>query len=929
MSSSRDGKANGEEVMTTDVQELLGVTPEGNCQRHSNVPVLSLVHNKVIPCRVCFAEEKSVGIRQRKSFAAVVQQLQQKPDDDVSVTSGDGAVETAGDEENRRKVKRAHSASMQALILQQPQTVDAIMKRMTQTQNWMLRQKEKEVMSLQLRIQSLEQSLHDAEAQNSEQRQTIWALRRTIQQDMKIIKTMAVQKERERESLSQQGSPMNSSTTSSPSKRSGPMSGVDSPSFVSPGKTRNRISVNSASNHSSPMLTSPEGKMFLSGPNTPDRDGSSVDNDSTTPEAMKGIVIGNNDPLLDKVRQKKKALQSKFEELRAASNPGFKSKAPLATASAHVIGTDPASAPSKSGLKRSDVNSLRSNSARSLEGMVMPPNLMGAPSGQKDIFVDPQDGPRKQYWNDDEYADMTSDPSKIFASFRGGLLDIPKSPPAASHDNRQKNRPKLHLEADQMAQLKMPRMRGVGRTLSYQSDGGDNISVDGLSMGSESMGQRDLPMFGGIASTMGALPLETAAQGPSSASQHGADVDEKTAASAASADSFQPPVPPLDGASSQPSSSIPPTSRSPRRTVSSDELLDVVLEGHNEDEDLGASKAIMDIMGSDDEKEQEEKLKQEELQKQYEEQKKQQELKKRKEEERKKAEGEQRQKDLQNQKESQKVSHAESRKPPPVPQPKAPPTAATKPQQRNSLPGDDETIDTTPTFFTESGALIALSGEAQKQEEEAQFLFPVTGAESQDKYGDPGMYTGTILVTEGMPHGKGCMNYESGRVYNGDWVSGQWHGHGKLLNPNGDTYEGEFVLDARHGKGEYKWDNGDVYTGDFSYDRRSGNGKFEFHNGNVYEGEFVDGMFEGFGRYEFKGGYYEGEWRQGRYHGDGELMYASGGKFMGEFRDSLAHGFGIEVLPDGQKRKGVWERGQPVEFYTRPSEAQSVSSSSG
>eukprot|EP00522_Entomoneis_paludosa_P010584 CAMPEP_0172450064 /NCGR_PEP_ID=MMETSP1065-20121228/8576_1 /TAXON_ID=265537 /ORGANISM="Amphiprora paludosa, Strain CCMP125" /LENGTH=947 /DNA_ID=CAMNT_0013201833 /DNA_START=61 /DNA_END=2904 /DNA_ORIENTATION=+ len=931
-----------------DVQEALGVTPEGNCQRHPNCPVLSLVHNKVMSCRVCFSEEKSVGIRQRKSFAAVVQQLQQKSDDDVSVASTDNNDE-ADVEEHRRRTRRAKAASMQALILQQPQTLDSIMKRTTQVQNWLLRQKEKEVMSLQLRIQTLEQSLHDAEAQNQEQRQTIWALRRTIQQDMKIIKTMTVQKERERENMSQHESPMNSSTTSSPSKRSGQLSQADSPSLISPGKSKNRNTLaNSASAHSTPM-TSPAGKVFFSsGPNTPDPDTYSVGNDDATPEAMKGIVLGNNDPLLDKVRQKKKALQSKFEELRAANSASGGKPAQNKSMSAHALGRGSTNAPSAGGLRRTDGNSLRTHSARSLEEMVEPPQLSGvgsaavaeaAANNQKEIVVEPQEM-RKQYWNDDEYADMTSDPSKIFASFRGGLLDIPKSPPAASHDNRIKNRPKLHLEADQMAQLKMPRMRGIGRTLSYQSD---DISADGLSIGSESASQRDNPF--NLASPFGGLPLSNP-MGDEAPEQM--FEDDNSITSAISADSFQPPPPPLhaSGATTQ---SIPPATRKAKRTVSTDEILDVVLEGHNEDEELGASKSNFNFappMSSDDEQEkkqeQEKKLEQEakkrEEQRQLEIQKEREEEKRRKEEEERRKEEENKRRELQRQKEEEEAQRqkeekqaaaaAAAKKPPPVPKPATGQQGST--QSKNTLPGDDETIDTTPSFFTESGALIALSGEAQKKEEAEQFLFPVTGAESQDKYGDPGMYTGTILVTEGMPQGKGCMNYDSGRVYNGDWVSGQWHGHGKLLNPNGDTYEGEFVLDARHGKGEYRWDNGDVYTGDFTYDRRSGNGKFCFHNGNVYEGEFVDGMFEGFGRYEFKGGYYEGEWRQGRYHGDGELLYANGGKYTGEFRESLAHGFGVEVLPDGQKRRGVWERGQPVEFFnTRPSGAQSVGSSSG
>jgi hypothetical protein len=194
------------------------------------------------------------------------------------------------------------------------------------------------------------------------------------------------------------------------------------------------------------------------------------------------------------------------------------------------------------------------------------------------------------------------------------------------------------------------------------------------------------------------------------------------------------------------------------------------------------------------------------------------------------------------------------------------------------------------------------------------FLFSVTGATCHDKFGDDGTYTGTILVTEGLPHGKGKMNYDSGRIYDGEWICGQWHGRGKLLNPNGDSYDGEFFFDARHGHGIYQWDNGDIYVGNFTSDKRHGRGKFSFHNGNVYEGEFCDGLFDGYGKYNFAGGSYEGNWKDGRYNGAGVLIYGStGGKYEGEFRNSVAHGFGTEIMPDGKQRRGVWIDGKPTE----------------
>ena len=220
-----------------------------------------------------------------------------------------------------------------------------------------------------------------------------------------------------------------------------------------------------------------------------------------------------------------------------------------------------------------------------------------------------------------------------------------------------------------------------------------------------------------------------------------------------------------------------------------------------------------------------------------------------------------------------------------------------------------------PHFDAKASATsVAASKLLGKPKLDDKALFAVTRKSCRDKYGDPGMFTGTILATEGLPHGRGAMTYESGRVYDGEWLTGHWNGKGKLLNPNGDVYDGEFVFDARHGHGVYKWDNGDVYVGHFSQDKRHGKGKFSFHNGNVYEGEFADGMFEGFGKYSFADGHYEGDWKQGRYDGNGELRYTSGGKYTGEFRNSVAHGFGMEISPSGKTRRGVWQEGKPVNF---------------
>ena len=43
-----------------------------------------------------------------------------------------------------------------------------------------------------------------------------------------------------------------------------------------------------------------------------------------------------------------------------------------------------------------------------------------------------------------------------------------------------------------------------------------------------------------------------------------------------------------------------------------------------------------------------------------------------------------------------------------------------------------------------------------------------------DKYGDSGLYTGSVTEAALVPHGRGVMIYENEREYNGDWEEGRW-----------------------------------------------------------------------------------------------------------------------------------------------------------
>lgn len=779
---SEDASNNGNATAgPTPLEEALGLTRKGTCVRHPSCPVLA--NHTVMSCRVCFSEEKSVGIRQRRNFAAVVHQLQGMNRKAAS-QNGNAAAATSEEEEEGGggEVEEDDAGAHTVIALQQPKALESILKRLEQVQNWMVRQKEKEVMSLQLTIQRLEERLTSQDTTIQEQKDTIRALRKTIQQDLKIIKTMATQKERELEleaashhsrDFEQPTIIITSSNMSllDDNQSNDDRDDDDSDSMLYESPTRKKPSTSSSpgkanghspakSTASASSLRSPQSYQAVHNARSPPRRSHplpALDHHNPQPPTRRG--------------GKKSAFQ------RQGGGPND---------------------PTTGGNTNRGVH--RHSSNMSVDASVTIPEEADDIDEDDDddedddnehLFVPPQ---QREYWSDEDLS-FAKDPTKIFASFRGGLLDIPRSPPPACHNKKQK----LKLRVD-MRNEAPPNMRRVQRSYSGISDDGI-IPLKSLA--------GNLSMLPSLDHSTAGTPVNSVPNTPVSLA------DSTTPSPKAGKKGPAPPAPPLSLLGTDDEAEEDTESDDKERTANVPLHVNLVVKAVPLTESLDA-----------------------------------------------------------NHKESTGSSGGGV--------PKLP-----------SLEEDRTNVPVKPTTYS------------------------VVKEKSHDKYGDPGLYTGSISVADGLPHGKGAMNYESGRVYDGEWLHGHWNGKAKLLNPNGDTYEGEFIFDSRHGQGTYKWDNGDIYVGSFSQDKRHGHGRFSFHNGNVYEGEFCDGMFEGYGRYDFTGGYYVGEWKHGRYEGNGELVYASGAKYTGEFRNSVAHGFGLEVTTDGQKRRGCWENGQPVEYYER------------
>jgi hypothetical protein len=751
------------------LQEALGVTATGTCLRHPNCPVM--VQSKIMSCRVCFSEEKSVGTQQHKSFAAVIQQVQRNANS-AAMLANSGSNSSIGYDDNLASASNDsldnennnNTSSTEVDVLQQPRALESLMKRLAQVQNWMLRQKEKEVTSLQLQIQHLEQKLSDAESTVAEQSQTVRALRRTIQQDLKIIKTMAMQKEQldaavfrfaesqvEEEEESGEVEGGEGGQDEGEAKKEESTATVDSDEaegqYGSPARrTLGRSRAPMSRGNMARAKSTPLSAMALS------LKGTGASDRSVSPTKRSILETPSPD-------HKKRGLQENLTK-RSGRRPGGTT----------ADNNDSSNNPKPSAARGPPPRRAPPGRTLSSDGLDFSMPIPENKDHEPDAFFGgtnfAESNRASSYWNDNDVS-TAHNPSKLFASFRGGLLDIPKSPPQARHDsnNKLKQKPKLTFDTSMMDALRLPSMRGF----SGESGPSTAETLPKKKLGANPMGL--------LTAKLQALPLA-----PEDSSVEGGSSPELTPKGAA--------VFGLLAATTT--------------NMSSSNLL-----------------------------------------------------------------------------------------PPPL------------------LASDDEGNDVVDSI---GGAATKQADDGDAVQDKESTLYSVTKTESVDNYGDPGIYTGTILAAGGLPHGKGTMTYDSGRLFEGNWSSGQWNGKGKLLNPNGDVYEGDFIMDARHGKGLYKWDNGDVYVGDFSQDERHGRGKFSFHNGNVYDGEFCDGMFDGYGQYDFTDGHYEGEWKEGRYDGQGKLTYHTGGMYTGDFKNSVAHGFGIEVSPDGSERKGVWDNGQPVDF---------------
>ncbi|ANQ09505.1 Phosphatidylinositol-4-phosphate-5-kinase [Plasmodium coatneyi] len=222
---------------------------------------------------------------------------------------------------------------------------------------------------------------------------------------------------------------------------------------------------------------------------------------------------------------------------------------------------------------------------------------------------------------------------------------------------------------------------------------------------------------------------------------------------------------------------------------------------------------------------------------------------------------------------------------------------------------------------------------------------------------DGSVYTGT--TKDNRVHGRGILKYANGDQYEGEFVDGKKEGKGKWTDKENNTYEGDWVKDKRHGHGVYKTADGFTFEGEFANNKREGkgtiitpektkyicsfqndeevgevefffangdhalgyikdgylsqNGRYEFKNGDIYVGNFEKGLFHGEGYYKWNNdanyAIYEGNYSGGKKHGKGQLINKDGRILCGVFRDNNMDGEFLEISPQGNQTKVLYDKG--------------------
>ncbi|CRH01310.1 conserved Plasmodium protein, unknown function [Plasmodium relictum] len=237
---------------------------------------------------------------------------------------------------------------------------------------------------------------------------------------------------------------------------------------------------------------------------------------------------------------------------------------------------------------------------------------------------------------------------------------------------------------------------------------------------------------------------------------------------------------------------------------------------------------------------------------------------------------------------------------------------------------------------------------------------------------DGSVYTGTML--DNKLHGRGVLKYVNGDVYEGEFSNGKKEGKGKWTDKEGNSYDGYWKEDRKHGEGVYKTFDGLIFEGSFNNNKKEGkatittpektkyictfendeevgeaefffangdhalgfikdgnldkNGRYEFKNGDIYVGNFKNGLFHGKGYYKWNSNssfkIYEGEYIEGSRNGNGQLINIDGRILRGKFKNNNLDGEVLEISPQGNQVKVLFDNGKYVKIIDKITEKLNV-----
>ena len=156
------------------IRIALGMTMEGVCCRHPKISIYDATSDMVHACHVCTSEKiAGGGLRHRKSFAMIIQQVQnfhadkkewhrfkqnwileeeeEEEDDDID-DDDDHDDEDGEEKKDRDQLSQADGQKQQPDGSHEHRLVQQVIKRAAQVQDWVMEEHEKQLAELQARL---------------------------------------------------------------------------------------------------------------------------------------------------------------------------------------------------------------------------------------------------------------------------------------------------------------------------------------------------------------------------------------------------------------------------------------------------------------------------------------------------------------------------------------------------------------------------------------------------------------------------------------------------------------------------------------------------------------------------------------------------------------------------------------------------------